>query len=100
MSTTTLEMRPHLGHLGVRAYGKAGPKWDVSLDGETIVEGSSCPLLDACMYLFERGVTGKVAVYARGEGQPRYLDDIERVVSIAEESGNKSFDMVGWQGAR
>jgi hypothetical protein len=56
--------------------------YDVLLDGELIVEGSSDPECDLARALLARGVTGVVTVFDGASSRSRTLVNIERAANL------------------
>jgi cytochrome oxidase Cu insertion factor (SCO1/SenC/PrrC family) len=56
--------------------------YDVLLDGEMIVEGSSDPECDLARALLARGVTGVVTVFDGVSGRPRTFVNIEKAAKV------------------
>ena len=73
----------HIGYLKARPPSKSGSQrddyylYDLELDGEVIVTGSSTPEFDACRILVARGITGTLVVHDAVTKKLRYTVDIE-----------------------
>ena len=73
----------------VWAGGKAGYLYNVTLDGELIVERSRDPECDLARALLSRGITGTVTFYDGNTGRPRTVIDVERAAKAITEDNRR-----------
>ena len=64
------------------AGGKAGYLYNVTLDGDLVLERSRDPACDLARVLLARGVKGKAILYDGKTGQPRLIVNIERAAKV------------------
>ena len=62
--------------------GKAGYLYNVTLDGELVLERSRDPECDLARFLLSRGIAGKVTMHDGKTGKPRTIVDIGKASKV------------------
>lgn len=78
--------------------GQKGQRYSVIWQGETIIDASRSPALDACRFLLARGFTGKLIASAPDSDMDSLQVDIETgAKSRAAETEKRGPHLVRWQ---
>jgi hypothetical protein len=64
------------------AGGKAGYLYNVTLDGDLILERSRDPACDLARVLLTRGITGNVTLHDGKTGKPRIQINVEKAAKV------------------
>jgi hypothetical protein len=80
------------------AGGKAGYLYNVTLDGELVLERSRDPECDLARVLLGRGITGIVTVHDGNTGRPRTQVNVEKLATrTVREDRAKGPMLVKWK---
>jgi hypothetical protein len=71
------------------AGGKTGYVYNVTLDGELVVERSRDPEHDLARVLLARGVTGKVTIHDGNTGKPRTIINFAKAAKLSAVERNR-----------
>jgi hypothetical protein len=69
--------------------GKAGYLYNVTLDGDLIVDHSRDPECDLARILLSHGITGMVTIYDGNTGRPRTQVNVEKAAKLSSRDDSR-----------
>lgn len=92
--THKIFITPSCDNNGSPRYNSRGALYDATFEGESIVTGSTQPLLDACRILQARGLSGPVEMWDKVLPCYRFRSDIGKAArqNIREDEGPPRYE--------